>query len=200
LHYADDDGIVVAMEAPVMAPAPVLTADQYFRTPETLRPAELVYGALRVAEAPSVRHQQAVGAFFLALSRHVHERRLGRVLLSPVDVVLDYERALIVQPDLLFVSQARTHILQQRVLGAPDLVVEVLSPNPRIGALQERVGWFAGYGVREIWLLHQLSDLFEIVRVEQGRPVRSEPADYSRPIRSDVLPGFTNTVGEILEE
>src|SRR4029079_706964 len=114
LHYALDDGnVVVNMEARVMAPAPVLTVDEYFRTPETLRPAELVYGALRVAESPSVRHQQAVGAFFLALSHHLRARRLGHVLLSPMDVVLDYERALIVQPDLLFVSKARAHILKQ---------------------------------------------------------------------------------------
>lgn len=112
-----------------MTPAPALTADQYFRTPETLCPAELVYGALRVAEAPSVRHQQAVGALYLALSGHVRENRLGRVLLAPVDVVLDYERALIVQPDLLFVSQARAAILKQRVVGAPDLVIEMLSPT-----------------------------------------------------------------------
>jgi Uma2 family endonuclease len=164
------------MEARVMAPSSVLTVDDYFRTPETLRPAELVYGALRVAESPSVRHQQAVGAFYLALTQHLRARRLGHVLLSPMDVVLDYERALILQPDLLFVSQARAHILKERVLGAPDVVIDVLSPNPRIGALQERLDWFAEYGVREIWLLHQTSELFEIVQVEQGRPIRSEPA------------------------
>jgi Uma2 family endonuclease len=199
LHFATDDGNVVDMEARVMAPAPALTVDEYFRTPETLLPAELVYGALRVAESPSVRHQQAVGAFYLALSQHLRARRLGRVLLSPMDVVLDYERALIVQPDLLFVSNARAHIVKQRVLGAPDLVLEVLSPNPRIGALQERIDWFAEYGVREIWLLHQTTELFEIVRAEEGRPIRSEPADYNRSIRSHVLPAFTSTVNDILE-
>jgi Uma2 family endonuclease len=177
-----------------------LTTAQYFRTPETLRPAELVYGAMRVAESPSVRHQQAVGAFYLALSRHVRERRLGCVLLSPIDVVLDDERALIVQPDLLFVSQARRHVLGQRVLGAPDLVLEVLSPNPRIGALQERLDWFAEYGVREIWLLHQMAERFEVVRVEQGRAIRSVPVDYAQQVRSQVLSGLTCTVGEILEE
>ena len=182
-----------------MAPAPVLTVDQYFRTPETLRPAELVYGRLRVAESPSVRHQQAVGAFYLALSHHLRTRRLGTVLLSPMDVVLDYQRALVVQPDLLFVSQPRAHILKERVLGAPDLVLEVLSPNPRIGALQERIDWFATYGVREIWLLHQTSELFEIVRVEQGQAIRSEPFDYNHRIRSHVLPAFARTVNEILE-
>jgi Uma2 family endonuclease len=188
------------MEARDMAAAPVLTVDQYFRTAETLRPAELAFGTLRVAEAPSVRHQQAVGAFHLALSKHVRERRLGHVLLAPLDVVLDYDRALILQPDLLFVSQARAHILKERVLGAPDLVTEVLSPNPRIGALQERIDWFAAYGVREIWLLHQTSRLFEVVRVEQGRPIRSVPFAYSRPIRSQVLPDFSSTVSDILEE
>ena len=183
-----------------MAPAPVMTVDEYFRTPETLLPAELVYGALRVAESPSVRHQQAVGAFYLALSHHLRARRLGHVLLSPMDVVLDYERALIVQPDLLFVSTARAHILKRRVLGAPDLVLEVLSPNPRIGSLQERIDWFAAYGVQEIWLLHQTSELFEIVSVEEGRPIRSEPVDYNHPIRSQVLPAFTSTVNDILEQ
>jgi len=85
------------------------------------------------------------------------------------------------------------------VLGAPDLVLEVLSPNPRIGALQERIDWFAEYGVREIWLLHQTTELFEIVRAEEGRPIRSEPADYNRSIRSHVLPAFTSTVNDILE-
>ena len=81
---------------------------------------------MRVAEARGVRHQQAVGAFYLALSRHVRLRRLGWVLLSPIGVMLDHERALIVQPGLLFVSHARKHVLKERVLEATDLVLEVL--------------------------------------------------------------------------
>jgi len=183
-----------------MAPAPLMTTDEYFRTPETLRPAQLGYGVLRVADAPSVRHQQAVGAFFLALWQHVQERRLGRVLLSPIDVVLDHERALVVQPDLLFVSKAREYMLKTRVHGAPDLVLEVLSPHPRVGALQERLDWFATYGVREIWLLHQTTERFEVVRVEDGRPVRAVPVHYTHPIRSQVLPDFAPTVASVLSE
>ena len=183
-----------------MAPAPMMTVDQYFRTPETLRPAELAHGLLRVAEAPSVQHQQAVGAFHLALSRHVRQRGLGYVLLSPVDVVLDYDKDLVVQPDLLFVSHARSAILKRRVMGSPDLVLEVLSPNPRVGVLDERLNWFARYGVREIWLLHQVSKRFEMVRVEQDRPVRAIPTSYEQPIRSLVLPEFTSTIDDVLEQ
>jgi Uma2 family endonuclease len=187
------------MEAHAMAPAPLMTVDDYFRTPETLQPTELIYGALRVAEAPSVRHQQAVGEFHLALAHHVRERRLGKVLLSPLDVVLDRERALILQPDLLFVSNARAHIVRERVIGAPDLVIEVLSPHPRIGKLQERVEWFARYGVREIWLLSHLTERFQILRAERGRVVSDDSYDYLTPIRSGVLPEFTMRVGEIVE-
>lgn len=183
-----------------MAPAPLLTTDEYLRTPETVQPAELVYGALRVAEAPTVWHQQAVCAFLLALAPHVRERRLGRVLLSPLDVILDWDRALILQPDLVFISHERWQTRRQKIVGAPDLVLEVLSPHPRIGKLQERIDWFAQYGVREIWLLHQTGERLEILRVANGRVAASEAFDYLRPIASTVLPEFTLTVHDILQE
>ena len=170
----------------------------YLRTPETLQPTEVIYGALRVADAPTVRHQQAVGAFHLALAPHVRDRQLGTVLLSPIDVIFDYDRALILQPDLVFISNARRRILRNRVIGPPDMVIEVLSPHPRIGKLHERIDWFAEYGVREIWLLHQLQERFEILGVQDGRIARRESFDYLAAIKSDVLPEFTLTVDDIL--
>lgn len=182
-----------------MAPAPLLTTDDYLRTPETLQPTEVIYGALRVAEAPTVRHQQALCAFLLALAPHVRERRLGSVLLSPLDVIVDWDRALILQPDLVFISRARWRVRRERVIGAPDMVLEVLSPHPRIGKLQERIDWFAQYGVREIWLLHQLAEQFEILRVTDGHVAR-QSFDYRTPIASTVLPDFSMTVEDILRE
>ena len=56
---------------------------------------------------------------------------LGRVLVSPVDVVLDEKKALIVQPDIVFISRERIGIVRDRIWGAPDLVIEVLSPGTR---------------------------------------------------------------------
>ena len=183
-----------------MAPAPLLTTDDYLRTPETHRPTELIYGALRVADSPTTRHQQAVGAFYLALALHVRKHRLGTVFLSPLDIIFDYDRALILQPDLVFISNARRQIVKDRVIGSPDLVLEVLSPHPRIGKLQERIDWFAQYGVREIWLLHQLKERFEILGVEDGRVIRQASLDYLTPITSVVLRQFTTTVEDILRE
>ena len=73
-----------------MAAAPkLMTVDDYFNTPETLKPMELAFGVLRVADSPAPRHQAAVAHLFLALDTHVRTRRLGRMWLSPLDVVLD---------------------------------------------------------------------------------------------------------------
>jgi Uma2 family endonuclease len=132
-----------------MTPAPRLTLDEYLRTPETVLPAELVYGILHVAEAPTPRHQSAVLDLTVALREHARRCDAGRVWIAPVDVVLDRPRALVVQPDVVFVSNGRLPIVTDRVWGAPDLVVEVLSPSPRIGQLDRRLGWFAECGVRE---------------------------------------------------
>ena len=106
-----------------------LTVDEYFDDPETLRPMELVHGIVREPPAPLYGHQVVVMRAIILLERHVRANGLGTVCVSPIDVVLDRDAALVVQPDLIFVSTARTSIIRDRIWGAPDLVVEVLSPE-----------------------------------------------------------------------
>ena len=177
----------------------LMTVDDYFRTPVTVLPTELVFGVLRAAEAPTPRHQSAVGALFLALDRHVRERDLGRMWLAPLDVVLDERRALIVQPDLLFISNEREWIVKDRVRGAPDLVIEVLSPQPRIGATRERVGWFAEYGVRECWLVHQDRRDVEVIEFASAEEQGRRSFGQRDPIASAVLPDFRDSLASLLE-
>jgi len=182
-----------------MAPAPALmTVDDYFNTPETVKPAELAYGHLRVAESPTPRHQSAVLQLLLALDAHVRERHLGQMWVAPLDVVLDEQRALIVQPDLFFVSNEREWIVTDRVRGAPDLVIEVLSPSPRIGTTEERVRWFAENGVRECWLLHQTDVSLAVIRFADRRLAGRDLYTRRQPITSSVLPEFHETLDDIL--
>ena len=141
---------------------------EYVVQPETLRPQELVWGYVREAPSPAPPHQDAVFLFTMAWHHHIAPRQLGRVLIAPMDCVLDRERALVVQPDALFVSAARAHIVTDRVWGAPDLVLEVLSPRPRIGTLSERLAWFAAYGVRECWVYDQQAGELEIFAFANG--------------------------------
>lgn len=186
----------VARSAP--ATGQLMTTEEYLNTPETVLPQELIYGRLRVADSPLPRHQAAVADFHLALAHHVHERRLGEIWLSPIDVILDAKEALVLQPDLLFISNERSGILTDRIRGAPDMVLEVLSPQPRIGQLEERLQWFAQYGVRECWLLHQLARRFEILTFCDGKTSSCVSFDYKTAIRSLVLPEFRQKIGAVL--
>ena len=145
-----------------------MTTDEYLRTPETMLPQELVWGRVRDAAAPTPGHQWVVGGFFIALTKHVRQHGGGAIWLSPIDVVLDRDSHLVVQPDLVLVSESRIGIVTDRVWGAPDLVIEVLSPRPRIGTLDERISWFAQYGVRECWLVHQDARTVEVLEFSSG--------------------------------
>lgn len=168
----------------------VLTTAEYLQTAESARVQELVYGTLQVAESPSPAHQSLLLELAVALREHVTSHGLGTIWIAPLDVVLDPARALVVQPDLFFVSTARAGIVTDRVWGAPDMVLEVLSPNPRIGNTFERVGWFARHGVRECWLVHQLSREIEILQLSlDGSDNRRTFRNWSA-IESTVLPGL----------
>ena len=184
-----------------MAPAPeLMTVDDYFsNTPYSVVPTELVYGALRVAESPTPRHQSAVLQLLLALDAHVRARDLGRMWVAPLDVVLNEPRALIVQPDLFFISNEQSWIVADRIRGAPDLVIEVLSPKPRIGETGERVRWFAENGVRECWLVHQDRRSVTVIRFQERREASRQWFERNDAIASAVLPDFTLSLDEIFD-
>ena len=145
---------------------------------------------VRDAPAPTPGHQWIVGRFFIALTAHAEKHHGGRVWMSPIDVVLDQESHLVVQPDVILVSEPRIGIVTDRIWGPPDLVIEVLSPRPRIGTLEERVGWFARYGVRECWLVHQDTLEVEVIEFAATSVARRQVFLMHEGIRSGVLPEF----------
>lgn len=175
-----------------------MTTHEYLRTPESLQPQELVHGVCREAAAPPPRHQELVGSFFIALAQHVRSGARGGVWVAPIDVVLDRERHLVVQPDLIVVSAARLGIVTDRVWGAPDIALEVLSPMPRLGSVDERLAWFARYGVRECWLVHQVHHEVEVVQFEGGRIASRTRFERDQHIRSTVLPDFDRSMADII--
>jgi Uma2 family endonuclease len=177
----------------------VMTSLEYFATPESLTPTELAFGVLRVRDAPSASHQSAVGSFFIALRAHVREHDLGQVWIAPLDVVLDEAKALIVQPDLLYIASRRSDIVHGRVYGPPDLVVEVLSPKPRVGDFDQRLGWFASYGVKECWAYHQTADRLEIIQLSESGVGDRALLGPDEAITSACLPSFSLTLREILQ-
>jgi Uma2 family endonuclease len=211
LRLPQDDGIVVSsrelvnevslMGGRVMSERPsvfgrlpgdgdILTTSEYLQTAETLRVQELIYGTVQVAESPSPRHQDLLLEMAVLLRVFVGQHRLGSVWIAPLDVILDPRRALIVQPDLFYISNKRQDIITDRIWGAPDMVLEVMSPNPRIGDLQERIGWFCEYGVRECWLVHQLTREIEVLQLRSAGVLARRTHRGLESIESTVLPFF----------
>jgi Uma2 family endonuclease len=152
-----------------------------------MRPQELAYGLLREPPAPTFQHQAIVGRLHVLLERHVRRSAAGRVVASPVDVVLDREHALVVQPDLVFVSAARLDICKDQIWGAPDLVAEVLSMGSHRRDRTVKVAWYRQYGVRECWLVDLIARHIEVL--DLAAPGRASRVFEARQmVRSAVLP------------
>ncbi|HYB95600.1 MAG TPA: Uma2 family endonuclease [Vicinamibacterales bacterium] len=168
----------------------ILTTSEYLQTAESMRVQELLFGTLCVADSPTFRHQNLLLELALLMRVYVRQHKLGTVCIAPLDVILDPARALILQPDLFYVSNARSHIISDRVWGAPNLIVEVLSPHPRIGKIEDRLRLFGEYGVQECWLMHQPVNEIEVVQFgEFGGASRRLFRSLDR-IESNVLPAF----------
>jgi Uma2 family endonuclease len=173
----------------------IVTTEDYLTMVETMRRRELVYGMVREPPAPFYRHQSAVTGLTVELSRHVRRRGLGRVCVSPIDVVLDPERALILQPDVIFVSNARLRIIRDQIWGAPDLVVEVLSKGTHRYDRTRKVDWYREYGVREYWMADPVNRRIEVVAFSCDGDDRARFVARAR-LQSGVLPGLRLRVAD----
>ena len=174
-----------------------MTTIEYLETPETVLPRELAFGVLRVADSPVVGHQRVVRDLTIALTACARDHRLGEVLPAPMDVILDRDADLIVQPDIVFVAAERAEIVSDRIHGAPDLVVEVLSPHPRIGRLHEKVEWFARYGVKECWLIDLPRRQVAVLTFAAGRIAGRGLFTGIDPIVSAMLPPLRLTPSDL---
>ena len=177
-----------------------LTYDDYVLFPEDGLRHEILDGEHYVSPAPSRRHQDVSVNLLRFLLPFVHDRRLGRVYHAPTDVLLSEHD--IVQPDLLFVSNTRAHVLTDaNVQGAPDLVVEILSKSTRKrdeGLKRER---YDRLGVGEIWLVDR--ERHEVrIHLRQGgglRLVATLAAERDDRLTTPLLSGLAIPLREIFE-
>jgi Uma2 family endonuclease len=135
----------------------------YFCGPESNKPQELNFGVLHDPPTPVPHHQRIVVRLLVALDEHVRREGIGEVLVSPLDVVFDAERALILQPDIMFIATANHAIVRDRVWGVPDMVVEVVSPSTARRDRTAKLQWYREYGVKECWIVDPVSETLELV-------------------------------------
>ncbi len=136
------------------------TINDYMSTPNGKR-YQLLDGELILASSPTSKHQSISGQLYLTMTQFVTQSQLGRVWYAPLDVILsDHD---VVQPDLLFVSSGRANIVTEaNVQGAPDLVVEILSPATAQHDREYKRTLYSRHGVREYWLVDPEEDMVEV--------------------------------------
>lgn len=183
--------------ATMAIPNPVVkfTYEDYLNAPEDKR-YELLDGELVPIPTPGERHQSISALLGWKLFQFASENSLGRVYPAPFDVVLsDVD---VVQPDLLFISNERGHIITPaNIQGAPDLVVEILSPSTAERDKTFKRALYANHGVKEYWMVDTTAkDITVLLLGGRGYEVVNTYGE-GETLTSPTLQGFALSIGDI---
>ena len=164
------------------------TYKDYCATPDDER-YELLNGNLMMVPAPNRKHQEVLGRLYVELSRFNQEHQLGKVYVAPFDVFLSDTD--VVQPDVLFISRAREHTLtDENVRGAPDLVIEILSPSTADRDLGYKHDLYGRHGVLEYWIVDPMGETVAVHRQGDGRLEVAETLGRGDTLRTALLNGL----------
>jgi Uma2 family endonuclease len=143
----------------------VLTYEDYVLLPNDRNRYEILEGELTITPAPGTKHQTASGNLFVLMAHYIKDRDLGRVFYAPIDLIL--EATSVLQPDLLFVSKAREGIITEKAIeGAPDLVIEILSPTTSRTDRVTKAHIYARHAVPAYWIVDPEQEAIEIYLLE----------------------------------
>ena len=128
------------------------TIEDYYKLPDDCR-AELIDGVIYYMTAPLTIHQYIIPQIWSILNEHIRRNKGGCVpMMAPTDVYIMCDGRTMVQPDI-FVVCNRDKLTKKRIEGAPDLVIEVLSPSTRRKDMTVKLNKYSEAGVREYWIV-----------------------------------------------
>jgi len=169
------------------------TYEDYKSLPESeTRRYELLGGELVMVPSPTEYHQRISGNLEFILRQFVRGRDFGHVYDAPLDVVLgEGKEREVVQPDILYISRERSRIItEEEIRGAPDLVIEILSPATAERDRTYKKTLYARHGVKEYWIVDPGARSVEVFSLgEKGfELVKAYGAD--EVLTSPLLPGL----------
>ena len=171
------------------------TYDDYLNTPEDKR-YELLDGDLIALPSPEEFHQRVSILLGTKLVQFAVENRMGRVYHAPFDVVLSDMN--VVQPDLIFVSNERADIITPaNIQGAPDLVVEILSPSTAARDKTFKRSLYARHGITEYWMVDLTKKNITVLRLGEREFEAVDTYGEGETLTSPTLQGFTLSLDEI---
>jgi len=174
------------------------TADDYMMLEEGA-PFQLINNDLVMAPAPIPEHQVISRRITIAMSNFLGDKvDDGFLVYSPMDVKLDEGN--IFQPDVLYVAPERKEqIVKDRVEGAPDIVIEILSPSNAYYDLVQKKDIYEKYGVREYIIFDPIADTASLYAIKDGVYYLHQKAQANELLNSLVLPGFSFDLAKIFK-
>ena len=182
------------MATTVEAPAKQTYKD-YCATPDDER-YELLDGKLMMVPAPNMKHQRVLLRLGYKLEGFTQEHKLGTVYVAPCDVVLSDIN--VVQPDLLWISQAREdRLTDANIRGAPDLVIEILSPSTAKRDRVDKPELYGRHGVLEYWIVDPVAETIAVHRLRDGRLELAETFGRGDTLRTALLSGLELKIEDV---
>ena len=176
--------------------APPLTVAEYRNLPETGPRYQLIEGDLYMAPAPNRFHQDISRNLVVLFANYLLRHPIGVLYDAPFDVYLtDFD---VFQPDLLIVLNENRKILTDAgAEGAPNLVVEVLSPKTRQLDLVNKKRVYARMGVKELWIIDPDKKEVAIYRFDQDPTDPVATLSGEMEVSSPLLPGLAIALPDI---
>jgi len=175
------------------------TYERYLRETAEGEYFTIIAGERFMSPSPTVFHQHILLNLGMVLQTWVRQSRIGKLGLAPLDVVLGDDE--VVQPDLIFVlNEHLDRLTRKNVHGAPDLVIEILSPgSTRLDRVKKRE-LYARHGVPEYWIVSPGERTVEVLRLQDKQYELAGLYEEDDTLQSPLLPGFTCSVKDIFEE
>lgn len=157
--------------------------EDYEKLPDEPR-VEIIDGHLFLMEAPSLWHQKIAGAIFAQVWNYIRDKKKPcQVYIAPTDVKLMVEDDhTMVQPDILVVCDKDKERDKRRIIGAPEWVVEILSPSTRKKDMQIKRKKYEEAGVREYWMVDLKAQIVHAIEFEKKSLIHMFSFSESMPV------------------
>jgi Uma2 family endonuclease len=156
---------------------------------------EILDGEAFVNPQPTTWHQLASSRLAFLIETHIRPTDAG-LIVHTVDVV--FAEDCVLQPDIVFVATEHlSRIRKTAIFGAPDFVIELLSPSTASRDRREKLAVYARHGIREYWLVDPEKRRIEVFVLEEGKLVRKAAHDAGEARSLAVLPGFSAPLADV---
>jgi Uma2 family endonuclease len=172
-----------------------MTAEELIKLPRGRFRYELVKGELLTMSPAGEEHGAISLNLALELGIHVKTNKLGIVYAAETGFKLESNPDTVLAPDVSFIARERVGQISKTYReGAPDLAVEVVSPNESRNKVEKKVGQWLQLGARLVWIVNPQTTSVSVYRPDGNIKVLSESDELTG---DDVVPGFKISVRDI---